>query len=56
MNMKKIAAIAAAAVMAAGICAGVPAGTENSSLFAVTAEAADNGFVIETDENGDKYV
>lgn len=56
MNIKKIAAIAAAAVMAAGIFAGVPVGTENGSLFAVTAEAADNGFVIETDENGDKYV
>lgn len=56
MNMKKIAAIAAAAVMAVGICAGVPAGTENSSLFAVTAEAASSDFVIETDSYGYKYV
>lgn len=56
MNMKKIAAIAAAAVMAAGICAGVPAGTENGSLFAVTTEATDSDFVIETDSDGNKYV
>lgn len=56
MNMKKIAAIAAAAVMAVGICAGVPAGTESGSLLAVTAEAASSDFVIETDSSGNKYV
>lgn len=56
MNLKKLTAIAAAVVMAAGICAGVPTGTENGSPLAITAEAADNGFVIETDGNGYKYV
>lgn len=54
--MKKIAAVGAALVMSAGIITGVPINGENASLFAVTAEAADNGFIIETDENGDKYV
>lgn len=55
MNKKKITAIAAAVVMATGICTGVPAGTENDSLLTVTAEAADSDFVIETmdlDEDG----
>lgn len=56
MNIRKIAAFGAAAIMAAGIVTGVPMSTENSPLLAVTAEAADNGFVIETDGNGDKYV
>ncbi|MCM1329767.1 MAG: fibronectin type III domain-containing protein [Ruminococcus sp.] len=55
MNIKKIAAVAAAVVMAAGVCAGVPVGTDTSPLT-VTAEAADSGFVIETDVNGDKYI
>lgn len=40
MNMKKITAIAAAVVIAAGICSGVPTGTGNSPLMAITAEAA----------------
>lgn len=40
MNIKKIAAAATAAVMAAGICTGVPMGTENNSPMAITAEAA----------------
>lgn len=39
MNIKKIAAAATAAVMAAGICTGVPMGTENNSPMAITAEA-----------------
>lgn len=56
MNIKKIAAFAAAAVMAAGICTGVPVGTENTSLLAVTAEAADSDFVIKSDSQGYKYV
>lgn len=42
MNMKKIAAIAAAAVMAAGIVTGVPMNSENVSTFSITAEAADS--------------
>lgn len=40
MNIKKIAAAAAAAIMALGVCTGVPAGTDNASPLAVTAEAA----------------
>lgn len=40
MNMKKITAIAAATVMAAGIFTAAPAGAENGSLSAITAEAA----------------
>lgn len=54
MNIKKIAAFAAAAVMAAGICTGVPVGTENVSPLAVTAEAASSDFVIETAGDGYK--
>ncbi|MCM1382494.1 MAG: fibronectin type III domain-containing protein, partial [Muribaculaceae bacterium] len=42
MNIKKITAFAAAAIMAAGICTGVPVGTENVSPLAITAEAADS--------------
>lgn len=42
MKLKKIAAVGAAFVMAAGIVTGVPAGTENVPSFAVTAEAADS--------------
>lgn len=42
MNMKKIAAIAAAAVMAAGIVTGVPMNSENVPTFSITAEAADS--------------
>lgn len=40
MNMKKIAAAAAAAIMALGVCTGVPMSTENKPLLAITAEAA----------------
>ena len=40
MNTKKITAFAAAMVIAAGICTGVPTGTGTGSLLAVTAEAA----------------
>ena len=39
MNMKKLTAIAAAMIIAAGICTGVPMGTGNSSPLAVTASA-----------------
>lgn len=42
MNIRKIAAFGAAAIMAAGIVTGVPMSTENSPLLAVTAEAADS--------------
>lgn len=56
MNIKKITAFAAAMVIAAGVCAGVPVGTENASLLAVTAEAASSDFVIETNDDGYKYV
>lgn len=56
MNMKKIIAIAAAAIMAAGVCIGLPTGTENTPALAITAEAADSDFVIKTDDDGDKYV
>ncbi|MCM1329673.1 MAG: fibronectin type III domain-containing protein [Ruminococcus sp.] len=42
MNIKKITALAAAVVMAAGICTGVPAGTKNVSPMAITAEAAES--------------
>lgn len=42
MNMKKIAAIAAAAVMAAGIVTGVPMNSENVPTFSITAKAADS--------------
>lgn len=40
MKFKKITAFAAAAMIAAGICTGVPTGTENNSPLAITAEAA----------------
>lgn len=40
MKMKKITAFAAAMVIAAGICTGVPAGTGTGSPLAITAEAA----------------
>ena len=40
MNIKKITAFAAAVVIAAGICTGVPTGTGTGSPLAVTAEAA----------------
>ena len=40
MNTKKITAFAAAMVIAAGICTGVPTGTGTGSLLAITAEAA----------------
>lgn len=42
MNFRKIAAIGAAFVMAAGIVTGVPMSTENNSPFAIAAEAADS--------------
>ncbi len=56
MNMKKITAIAAAAIIAAGICTGVPTGTENISPLVITAEAADSDFVIKTDDDGFKFI
>ncbi|MCM1061784.1 MAG: fibronectin type III domain-containing protein [Eubacterium sp.] len=56
MNIKKIAAVAAAVVMAAGIVTGVPMGTDNAPITAITAEAASSDFVIITDDNGDKCV
>ncbi len=56
MNMKKITAIAAAAIIAAGICTGVPTGTENISPLVITAEAADSDFVIKTDDDGYRYI
>lgn len=56
MKFKKIAAVAAAAIMAAGVCTGVSIGTENISSLAITAEAANSDFVIKTDKDGDKYV
>ena len=52
MNMKKFTAIAAAVVMAAGICAGIPVSTETGSLLAITAEAANSDFVIEKSSDG----
>ena len=39
MNIKKITAFAAAMVIAAGICTGVPAGTGTGSPLAVTVSA-----------------
>ena len=56
MNTKKITAFAAAVIMAAGICTGVPTSTENISPLAITAEAADSDFVTKTDEKGVKYI
>ena len=56
MNMKKIIAIAATAIMAAGVCTGLPTGTENTPALAITAEAANSDFVIKTDDDGYKYV
>lgn len=56
MKMKKIIAIAAAAIMAAGVCTGLPTGTENAPAMAITAEAEDSDFVIKTDDDGDKYL
>lgn len=42
MNIKKITAFAAAVVMAAGICTGVPMGTDNVPPVAVVSEAAES--------------
>lgn len=56
MKMKKITAFAAAVVMAAGICTGVPTGTEYAPALAITAEAASSDFVIKTDDEGEKYL
>lgn len=42
MNFKKIAAIGAAVLMAAGIATGVPISTETVSPFAIAAEAANS--------------
>ncbi|MCM1381349.1 MAG: leucine-rich repeat domain-containing protein, partial [Muribaculaceae bacterium] len=56
MNLKKITAIAAAAVMAAGICTGAPMGTANEPITAITAEAASSDFVIKTNFEGKKYI
>lgn len=42
MNMKKITAIAAAVLIAAGIVTGVPMSNENVTPFAIAAEAADS--------------
>lgn len=56
MNIKRIAAIAAAVVMAAGICTSLPMGNESVSSLAVTAEAAENDLVIKTDFEGKKYI
>lgn len=53
MNIRKIAALAAAAIMAAGI---VPMGTENPFSPAITAEAADDGFVICESGDGEKFL
>lgn len=65
MNFKKIISIATAAVIAAGICTGVPAGTGGSPLLAITAEAAkypgfkltehNNGYVSGTMPDGTKF-
>lgn len=54
MNMKKIVAIAAAAIMAAGVCTGLPTGTENTPALAITAEAEDSDFFIYIGEDGKK--
>ncbi len=61
MKTKKIAAFAAAAVMAAGVCTGLPIGTGDNSPLAITASAAEyyktvNGFVLKKDSYGDIYV
>ncbi len=56
MNIKKIAAFAAAAAIAAGICTGAPIGTRYESPLAITAEAAKSDFVIETNDYGEKYL
>lgn len=56
MSIKKIIAFAAAAVIAAGICTGVPTDIASDSILTVAAETEDGDFVIETDENGDEYI
>lgn len=48
MNIKKIAAFSAAAVMAAGIWTGIPAGTESVPAAVITAEAADTKLAAPT--------
>lgn len=56
MNIKKLTAIAAAVIMAAGICTGVPTGTETGSPLAITAEAADSDFVTDVNADGNKLL
>lgn len=58
MKFKKIAAVASAVIMAAGVCTSVSMGTENTSLMAITAEAvnSDNDFLIYLDDDGDQYI
>lgn len=56
MSIKKIIAFAAAAVIAAGICTGVPADIASYPLLTAAAETEDSDFVIETDYAGKKYV
>lgn len=58
MNMKKIAAAAAAAVLALGVFTAFP---ESPAVISVSAEdsnsyTTDDGIIISTDKNGDKYV
>lgn len=56
MNFKKITAFATAAMIAAGVCTGVPTGTENNSPFAITASAVTSGLVTGKDEDGDMVI
>ena len=56
MSIKKIIAFDAAAVIAAGICTGVPTGIASDSILTVAAETENSDFVIETDYVGEKYV
>lgn len=56
MSIKKIIAFAAAAVIAAGICTGVPTDIAGDSVLTVAAETEDSDFVVKTDYAGEKYV
>lgn len=56
MNAKKIIAAAAAAVLALGTFSALPAEIAVMPDIALTASAADSGFIIKKDDDGVKYV
>lgn len=50
MMLKKIIAAAAAIIIAFGVCTCLPVSTDNSSVLAITAEAANSDFTVVTND------